>query len=81
VDVGLNCADGFLQIFVADNGKGLNVEPSLEIRGEFEAGEHLGLSSMYHRLNSIGGECQIRSSPNHGTLVKFILPLYRINGR
>ena len=81
VDVGLRCDGNAIQIFVADNGRGFKVEPLCEIRAKFEAGEHLGLSSMYHRLNSIGGECQIRSSPNQGTLIEFTLPLYHTNDR
>ena len=38
-------------------------------------GRHLGLSGMYDRLRSVGGKCQISSSPGGGTLVKFVFPL------
>jgi len=77
VSAQLACNNGTIEISVADNGRGFSVETQTEFAMKRDGGEHLGLSGMYHRLQSIGGECQIRSSPAEGTLVKFVLPLHQ----
>ena len=76
----LTCQNGTIEISVTDNGTGFNVEKPTGTAANGEPGEHLGLSGMCHRLHSVGGECQIKSSPGNGTLVKFILPLTEKNG-
>jgi signal transduction histidine kinase/ligand-binding sensor domain-containing protein len=72
----LSCNNGTIEISITDNGCGFNVEARGEAAMTEENG-HLGLSGMYHRLRSIGGECQIRSSPAEGTFIKFVLPLHQ----
>jgi ligand-binding sensor domain-containing protein/signal transduction histidine kinase len=80
VSAELTCQNGTVEISIADNGCGFHVETPTEAAANRESGEHLGLSGMYHRLHSVGGECQIKSSPGSGTLVKFVLPLTAKNG-
>jgi signal transduction histidine kinase len=80
VSAELTCQNGTIEISVTDNGSGFNVEKQTGTAANGEPGEHLGLSGMCHRLHSVGGECQIKSSPGNGTLVKFILPLTEKNG-
>jgi signal transduction histidine kinase/ligand-binding sensor domain-containing protein len=72
--------NGIFVISIADNGCGFNVENQIRAT-EREKGGHLGLSGMYHRLRTIGGECQITSSPGAGTTVKFVLPPFKQNAR
>ncbi len=55
-----------LKITIADNGQGFN--PAKPANGN-------GLSNFNGRLASIGGQCQITSRPNAGTVIAFILPL------
>lgn len=80
VGAGLICHDGTMEISVADNGRGFNVETQMAPAVHRGSGEHLGLSGMSDRLRSIGGVCQISSSPQSGTTVRFILPLPKANG-
>ena len=72
--------NGMFVISIADNGCGFNVETQIQAT-ERGKGGHLGLSGMYDRLRTIGGECQITSSPGRGTIVKFILPRFKTNAR
>jgi ligand-binding sensor domain-containing protein/signal transduction histidine kinase len=80
VSAELACHNGIVEISIADNGCGFGVESRTEAAAKRAASEHLGLSGMRHRLRSVGGECQINSSPESGTLVKFVLPLPEKNG-
>ncbi|MEJ0089845.1 MAG: two-component regulator propeller domain-containing protein [Limisphaerales bacterium] len=73
--------NGTIEIFINDNGCGFSVEARTAAVSKPEAGEHLGLSGMYHRLHYVGGECRITSSPGSGTLVKFVLPLLKTNAK
>jgi signal transduction histidine kinase len=75
----LICDDETIKISIADNGCGFSVETPLEEALNGMNGEHLGLSGMYDRLRSIGGECQISSSRDSGTRVIFVLPLHQTN--
>lgn len=77
VSAQLVCNNGTIEISVADNGCGFNAEAQGGAVTNGENGSHLGLSGMYHRLHSIGGECQIRSSQDTGTFIKFTLPLHQ----
>jgi signal transduction histidine kinase len=81
VSAGLTCDNGTVEISIADNGCGFNVESKTEAASKRDTNGRLGLSGMYHRLQSIGGECQIHSSAESGTFVKFVLPLPIKNGR
>ena len=55
-------------VSVEDNGCGLPADPSL-------VGAD-GLRNMRQRLEAIGGSCQVRSTPGHGTAVEFELPFW-----
>jgi signal transduction histidine kinase/ligand-binding sensor domain-containing protein len=79
VSAELTCRDGVVEIRVADNGRGFNMEMPTDAPGQREPNGHLGLSGMHHRLHSIGGECHVTSSPKNGTTVRFILPLPKTN--
>ena len=78
VSATLTCDNGTIEICIADNGRGFDVE-LMAATTQGDTGEHLGLCGMYQRLRSIGGECQITSSLDGGTLVKFVLSLSKTN--
>lgn len=73
--------NGTIEISVTDDGSGITPETRTEAESKRESGRHLGLSGMCERLRSVGGECQIKTSPDGGTLVKFVLPLPQTNAR
>lgn len=75
VSAELVCHNGTVEISIADNGRGFDV-PARTAAIQPEAGEHLGLSGMHHRLQLLGGTCHITSTPGGGTLVRFVLPLH-----
>lgn len=60
--------DEFLDVSVADNGKGF--DPSL-VRGN----EHFGLEIMQERITNIKGKLMINSSTDSGTIVSISVPL------
>ncbi|HEU5123568.1 MAG TPA: two-component regulator propeller domain-containing protein [Verrucomicrobiae bacterium] len=75
VSAELACHDDTVEVSVADNGRGFDVEKEMALAAQRETGGHLGLTGMVQRLHSLGGECRITSSPQGGTTVRFILPL------
>jgi ligand-binding sensor domain-containing protein/signal transduction histidine kinase len=79
VSAGLTCHNGTIEIAIADNGLGFIDETGTEAPPMRDTGEHLGLSGMCDRLRSVGGECQIHSSPGGGTTIKFVLPVSKTN--
>jgi signal transduction histidine kinase len=64
-------AQGVLRCSVRDNGAGFSVD---SVRGEGQR-RGLGLSSMFERLNAVGGALRIESSPGNGTQLLMTLPL------
>ena len=80
VSAQLVCQNGTVEISLADNGRGFELE-SRKAATKVDADEHLGLSNMCQRMQSIGGKCEITSLPNGGTMIKFVLPLPKINDR
>lgn len=67
-EVELQRANGGLRLAVHDNGTGFNVSgPRLKMS--------LGLASMRHRVESLGGRLDIVSSPGHGTTISAWVPL------
>jgi signal transduction histidine kinase len=64
-------ADGVLRCSVRDNGAGFSMD---SVRGEGQR-RGLGLSSMFERLNAVGGALHIESSPGNGTQLLMTLPL------
>jgi signal transduction histidine kinase/ligand-binding sensor domain-containing protein len=80
VSAELACNNGTIEISIADNGRGFKVETQADPTANGKTtngntGEHLGLSGMSDRLRSLGGECQITSSPGSGTVIKFLVPI------
>jgi signal transduction histidine kinase len=61
--------DNVLIVEVADSGEGFNIgkAPSLPL--------HLGLSGMRNRITAIGGQFEILSSKNSGTVLRARIPL------
>jgi len=57
-----------LQVVVKDSGRGF-------ILGEARGKGGLGLISVTERVRLAGGECEIRSAPNHGTRIQAWVPL------
>jgi signal transduction histidine kinase/ligand-binding sensor domain-containing protein len=75
VTVDLKVTEGQLQISVADNGAGF--DPTLEPAAleALSGDDRLGLSGLRRRLQAVGGTCEIKSSPGHGTTIRLNLPL------
>jgi signal transduction histidine kinase len=53
---------------LVDNGVGMNLQTNSDAHG-------VGLSSMKERIEKLGGELEIKSSPGTGTKITFSLPL------
>jgi len=68
VDVLVIWNDGFLDISVADNGKGFDPKA---VKRE----EHFGLGIMQERIANIKGKLMINSSTDSGTVVSISVPL------
>jgi signal transduction histidine kinase len=68
VDVLVVWNDGFLDISVADNGKGF--EP-----GKVQVHDHFGLAILQERLAGIKGKLAINSSLDSGTVVSISVPV------
>jgi signal transduction histidine kinase len=79
VSAELTCHNGTIEIAIADNGRGFIMGTRTEAAPTRDNGEHLGLSGMRDRLRSVGGECQVQSSPGSGTTIKFVLPISKTN--
>ena len=63
----ISIQEGFLCVEVADNGKGMDPH--------FPDSSADGLKNMRHRLEKIGGRCEIQSRRDGGTKVRFRLPV------
>jgi two-component system, NarL family, sensor kinase len=68
VDVGLRCADGWLELEVRDDGIGF-------VPGVTQGRSGLGLTSMRERARLLGGTCRVESAPGRGARVQVRLPL------
>ena len=68
VDLKLRLADGWLELAIADNGRGFDVGHSS--RGH-------GLASMRRRCEQLGGGLVVDSAPGRGTTVRLRAPLAR----
>ena len=51
---------------VQDDGEGFNTKTN---------GHGMGLRSMRYRARSIGGSCEVRTSPSKGTIIRCRVPL------
>jgi signal transduction histidine kinase len=67
VRIALNVVEGWLNISVADNGRGFDSAAGLPGSD--------GLANMRQRLEKLGGDCRVASQPDEGTTVQFRLPL------
>ena len=74
VDVGLGVRDGRLKIEITDDGRGF--DPATKASANNDGDNGLGLQGLQRRMQSIGGTCEIGSSPGQGTRVvlSFDLP-------
>lgn len=61
-------AKDYLELSIADNGQGFS-------QCEENTGGGFGLIGMRERVNALGGQFSIHSSPEHGTRVDVIIPL------
>ena len=61
--------DGGLEILIADEGAGFDVEAALTGPSSF------GLHGMRERVELLGGALSVESAPREGTMVKAELPL------
>jgi len=68
IDVLVTWRDNFIDISVADNGKGF--DPNL-----VQKDEHFGLDIMQERIEIIKGKLMINSSANSGTVVSISIPI------
>jgi signal transduction histidine kinase len=66
VQVSLDITDALIQLEIADDGQGFDVNSVL---GGSER-QCIGLLGMIERSNLVGGDCQIRSEPGLGTTVE-----------
>lgn len=68
--VHVRCNGQYLELEVSDSG------PGFEWKGMPAGGQHLGLTSMRERVESLGGVLTIDSAPGKGTKVRASLPTY-----
>ncbi len=68
VDLKLRLADGWLELSIADNGRGFDLQ---------HAGRGHGLASMRRRTGHLGGDLVVESAPGYGTTVHLRAPLAR----
>ena len=72
VEISLKLEAGNLQMVIADDGRGFDVEAALH---HHEDGEKLGLRSMRQRVQAISGDLTITSAPGKGTTLDFHCPV------
>jgi len=77
VNVDLGVEHGRLRITVSDDGRGFDPSAVVESSNDRAADNGLGLSGLQRRMQSIGGTCEIQSSPGRGTRVTLSLELPR----
>jgi len=70
--VAMSCVGPAFEIQVEDNGKGFNPAAQSSTSAD-------GLRNMRERLEAVGGRCDLDSGPNHGTKIRFSLPLNKAN--
>jgi signal transduction histidine kinase len=72
VEVRLQWGDEQLELSVADDGRGFNVQETLD---QAHLEKQFGLLGMQERAYLMGGTLEIRSAPGEGTTLRVILPL------
>ncbi len=73
IDIRLQCADGWLEVVVQDDGRGFD---AVQLGDALRSG-HLGLQNMRDRIDALGGEFIIEPVPSVGTTVQARIPLPR----
>lgn len=81
VSVDLTVEHERLRISISDDGAGFELASPPAAPPGRPGGNRLGLSNLRHRMQSIGGECEIRSRPGQGTIVTLSLQLPHSYGR
>lgn len=79
VRVIIACTDATLGIEVTDDGRGFAV-PVLPRGGQSTEESGNGLPNMHQRMESIGGRCEVDSTPGGGTTLRFQLGL-KVSGK
>ena len=74
ISVVLDVHNGFLEVVVADDGVGFNVQDETGTRRGQE-GRGLGLLGLQERVGSWGGEVKVESEPGRGTRLSIRVPL------
>lgn len=72
VEVSVVYEPGWLDISVKDDGRGFDVEATLDRAAR---GYHLGLLGIRERVESLGGSVRIESSPGNGAEIAVNVPL------
>jgi signal transduction histidine kinase len=70
--VTMTCVGSTFAIQVEDSGKGFNSAAQSSTSAD-------GLRNMCERLEAVGGSCELNSTPNQGTKIRFALPLNQAN--
>lgn len=71
VTISLIGDSGFLKIIIKDDGRGFNTPDTLH---GFTSQNHFGLVGMRERVDLIGGEFLLQSTPNQGTIIEVSWP-------
>jgi len=66
INITIQAMDGFINILIADDGKGFDVQSRRK---------GIGISNMINRIESYNGEMRIDSSPGNGCTVSIKIPL------
>jgi signal transduction histidine kinase len=74
-EIRLNFSDTEVTLAVEDNGKGFDVENTIEKRGTERP--CWGLVGMMERATLLGGTCVIVSKPEKGTIIEVTVPIIR----
>ena len=72
VDVAMESRNGRIDIEVADDGRGFDVEL---VSGHAHTGRNFGLFSIRERMRQIGGSLEVKSKPGEGTTAVLDAPL------
>lgn len=67
VDIACKLFEDFISLRITDNGEGFSMPGSLV---DFMRDEHYGLAGIAERVEMIGGELNIESTPGAGTVIK-----------
>ncbi|MGD8239998.1 MAG: histidine kinase [Armatimonadota bacterium] len=72
VRIELTREEPMVTLLVRDDGRGMDLRALSE---EAAPGAGLGLLSMAHRAQELGGDCQVQSAPGEGTTIQVQIPI------